>query len=270
MLARGMAVRGSHCSTMGPRGSHRNTVPPKSETQTEYIEESEASLPSGWLVQWPLSTENHCDEDHKINGTCSWNHPVDFSRPTDNWRHPADPSNGAYHVDHITCHLQHQQQRPHGTAQSEERSHVVEQKRSILVPANPYRCADMPEWLRMYARAPTKYDHILKWSLFQMTGTGYLPGHAQGALHEGARVGCTTLRGIPPGCTHGTPSACPDRWARKPPLLLMEASAVLSPQSCSSSPFEWPCWERKQPFHVSDQIAFLERDLLSPTVKIQG
>uniref|UniRef100_UPI00358F82F4 protein salvador homolog 1-like n=1 Tax=Myxine glutinosa TaxID=7769 RepID=UPI00358F82F4 len=154
--------------------SHRFVFPhiaaSESEAQTECIKSSEASLPSGWLVQWPLGPKSHRDEDCQVNGTCSWNHPVGFSRSTDSsWRHSVDPRNGAYYVDHITCHSPHQQQRPQSLAQIEERSHVVEQKRSILVPANPYRCADMPEWLRMYARAPTKYDHILKWSLFQMT-----------------------------------------------------------------------------------------------------
>ncbi|KAL8168634.1 UNVERIFIED_CONTAM: Protein salvador 1 [Gekko kuhli] len=43
-----------------------------------------------------------------------------------------------------------------------------ERSQPILVPANPYHTAEIPDWLQVYARAPVKYDHILKWELFQL------------------------------------------------------------------------------------------------------
>ncbi|MEJ1269378.1 salvador family WW domain containing 1 [Cricetulus griseus] len=44
----------------------------------------------------------------------------------------------------------------------------TERNQSLLVPANPYHTAEIPDWLQVYARAPVKYDHILKWELFQL------------------------------------------------------------------------------------------------------
>ncbi|KAJ6654013.1 hypothetical protein lerEdw1_007522 [Lerista edwardsae] len=44
----------------------------------------------------------------------------------------------------------------------------AERSQPVLVPANPYHTAEIPDWLQVYARAPAKYDHILKWELFQL------------------------------------------------------------------------------------------------------
>ncbi|EMP30047.1 Ninein [Chelonia mydas] len=44
----------------------------------------------------------------------------------------------------------------------------AERSQPLLVPANPYHTAEIPDWLQVYARAPVKYDHILKWELFQL------------------------------------------------------------------------------------------------------
>lgn len=44
----------------------------------------------------------------------------------------------------------------------------AERSQPLLVPANPYHSAEIPDWLQVYARAPVKYDHILKWELFQL------------------------------------------------------------------------------------------------------
>ncbi|XP_075048554.1 protein salvador homolog 1 isoform X2 [Mixophyes fleayi] len=133
-------------------------------------------LPAGWTVDWTIRGRKYYI-DHNTN-TTHWSHPLEREGLPPGWERVESAEFGVYYVDHINKRAQYK----HPCAPSVPRydqppplpppvtyqPQQVERSQQLLVPANPYHTAEIPDWLQVYARAPVKYDHILKWELFQL------------------------------------------------------------------------------------------------------
>ncbi|KAM9294242.1 protein salvador homolog 1 [Gastrophryne carolinensis] len=131
-------------------------------------------LPLGWTVDWTIRGRKYYI-DHNTN-TTHWSHPLEREGLPPGWERVESAEFGVYYVDHINKRAQYK----HPCAPSVPRydqpppppvtyqPRQVERSQPLLVPANPYYTAEIPDWLQVYARAPVKYDHILKWELFQL------------------------------------------------------------------------------------------------------
>ncbi|KAG8013144.1 Protein salvador-like protein 1 [Nibea albiflora] len=133
-------------------------------------------LPAGWTVDWTIRGRKYYI-DHNTN-TTHWSHPLEREGLPPGWEKVESAEFGVYYVDHINKRAQYR----HPCAPSVPRydqppplpppvtyqPRPAERNQPVLVPANPYHTAEIPDWLQVYARAPLKYDHILKWELFQL------------------------------------------------------------------------------------------------------
>lgn len=133
-------------------------------------------LPAGWTVDWTIRGRKYYI-DHNTN-TTHWSHPLEREGLPPGWEKVESAEFGVYYVDHINKRAQYR----HPCAPSVPRYDQppplpppvtyqplpAERNQPVLVPANPYHTAEIPDWLQVYARAPLKYDHILKWELFQL------------------------------------------------------------------------------------------------------
>lgn len=133
-------------------------------------------LPCGWTVDWTIRGRKYYI-DHNTN-TTHWSHPLEREGLPPGWEKVESAECGVYYVDHINQRAQYR----HPCAPSVPRydqppklpppvtyqPRSAERNQPVLVPANPYHTAEIPDWLQVYARAPLKYDHILKWELFQL------------------------------------------------------------------------------------------------------
>ncbi|KAM9356325.1 protein salvador homolog 1 [Pholidichthys leucotaenia] len=133
-------------------------------------------LPASWTVDWTIRGRKYYI-DHNTN-TTHWSHPLEREGLPPGWEKVESTEFGVYYVDHISKRAQYR----HPCAPSVPRydqppplpppvtyqPHPAERNQPVLVPANPYHTAEIPDWLQVYARAPLKYDHILKWELFQL------------------------------------------------------------------------------------------------------
>ncbi|XP_061897182.1 protein salvador homolog 1 isoform X1 [Entelurus aequoreus] len=133
-------------------------------------------LPGGWTVDWTIRGRKYYI-DHNTN-TTHWSHPLEREGLPPGWEKVESAEFGVYYVDHINKRAQYR----HPCAPSVPRydqppplpppvayqPRPAERNQPVLVPANPYHTAEIPDWLQVYARAPLKYDHILKWELFQL------------------------------------------------------------------------------------------------------
>ncbi|XP_054652520.1 protein salvador homolog 1 isoform X3 [Dunckerocampus dactyliophorus] len=136
----------------------------------------EMPLPAGWTVDWTIRGRKYYI-DHNTN-TTHWSHPLEREGLPPGWEKVESAEFGVYYVDHINKRAQYR----HPCAPSVPRydqppplpppityqPRPAERNQPVLVPANPYHTAEIPDWLQVYARAPLKYDHILKWELFQL------------------------------------------------------------------------------------------------------
>ncbi|CAL8288898.1 unnamed protein product [Gadus morhua 'NCC'] len=133
-------------------------------------------LPGGWSVDWTIRGRKYYI-DHNTN-TTHWSHPLEREGLPPGWEKVESAEFGVYYVDHVNKRAQYR----HPCAPSVPRydqppklpppvvyqPRPAERSQPVLVPANPYHTAEIPDWLQVYARAPLKYDHILKWELFQL------------------------------------------------------------------------------------------------------
>lgn len=149
-------------------------VPAKSVGNLTTMSGEEAALPPGWTVDWTIRGRKYFI-DHNTN-TTHWSHPLEREGLPPGWERVESAEFGVYYVDHINKRAQYR----HPCAPSVPRydqpppppvtyqPRPPERNPPVLVPANPYHSAEIPDWLQVYARAPLKYDHILKWELFQL------------------------------------------------------------------------------------------------------
>ncbi|KAK1158769.1 hypothetical protein AOXY_G22511 [Acipenser oxyrinchus oxyrinchus] len=133
-------------------------------------------LPPGWTMDWTIRGRKYYI-DHNTN-TTHWSHPLEREGLPPGWEKVESAEFGVYYVDHINKRAQYR----HPCAPSVPRydqppplpppvtyqPRQADRNQPVLVPANPYHTAEIPDWLQVYARAPLKYDHILKWELFQL------------------------------------------------------------------------------------------------------
>ncbi|KAJ7406688.1 Protein salvador 1 [Pitangus sulphuratus] len=99
--------------------------------------------------------------DHNTN-TTHWSHPLEREGLPPGWERVESAEFGVYYVDHINKRAQYK----HPCAPSVPRydqpppvsyqPQPAERSQPLLVPANPYHTAEIPDWLQVYARAPVK------------------------------------------------------------------------------------------------------------------
>ncbi|XP_061429731.1 protein salvador homolog 1 [Lethenteron reissneri] len=136
-------------------------------------------LPPGWTVDWTIRGRRYYI-DHNTN-TTHWSHPLEREGLPPGWERVESPEFGLYYVDHVNRKAQYRHpcapsilrydQPPPMRALPPMLYNAQPPVRSqpVLVPANPYHSAEIPEWLLVYAHAPHEYDHKLKWELFQVS-----------------------------------------------------------------------------------------------------
>lgn len=147
-------------------------------------------LPAGWTVDWTIRGRKYYI-DHNTN-TTHWSHPLEREGLPPGWEKVESAEFGVYYVDHINKRAQYR----HPCAPRYRRFHTVlaalsfssnskhpppspfsvprydqppplpppvayqprpaERNQPVLVPANPYHTAEIPDWLQVYARAPLK------------------------------------------------------------------------------------------------------------------
>lgn len=136
----------------------------------------ELPLPPGWTVDWTIRGRKYYIDMN--TNTTHWSHPLEREGLPPGWEKVESAEFGVYYVHHNTKSAQYR----HPCAPSVPRYDQPpplpppvtyqplppERSQPVLVPANPYHAAEIPDWLQVYARAPVKYDHILKWELFQL------------------------------------------------------------------------------------------------------
>uniref|UniRef100_A0A8C5L2R1 Protein salvador homolog 1 n=1 Tax=Jaculus jaculus TaxID=51337 RepID=A0A8C5L2R1_JACJA len=116
-------------------------------------------LPPGWSVDWTMTGRKYYI-DHNTN-TTHWSHPLEREGLPPGWERVESSEFGTCYVDHTNKKAQC------GRPCAPSPQHT-ERNQSLLVPANPYHAAEIPDWPQVYAQAPVKYDHFLKWELFQL------------------------------------------------------------------------------------------------------
>ncbi|KAG7229145.1 hypothetical protein INR49_013088 [Caranx melampygus] len=153
-----------------------DSTPPSSKQTPLSLTGEDLPLPAGWTVDWTIRGRKYYI-DHNTN-TTHWSHPLEREGLPPGWEKVESAEFGVYYVDHINKRAQYR----HPCAPSVPRydqppplpppvtyqPRPAERNQPVLVPANPYHTAEIPDWLQVYARAPLKYDHILKWELFQL------------------------------------------------------------------------------------------------------
>ncbi|XP_067895189.1 protein salvador homolog 1 isoform X1 [Heterodontus francisci] len=134
----------------------------------------ELPLPLGWSADWTIRGRKYYI-DHNTN-TTHWSHPLEREGLPPGWERVESPEFGVYYVDHINKRAQYRHPCAPSVPRYDQPPPLLppvtyqprQTDRNQLVPANPYHTAEIPDWLKVYARAPVKYDHILKWELFQL------------------------------------------------------------------------------------------------------
>lgn len=146
-------------------------------------------LPAGWTVDWTIRGRKYYI-DHNTN-TTHWSHPLEREGLPPGWEKVESAEFGVYYVDHINKRAQYRhpcapRYRSHAAAPSflyvtsnppsspsalsvprydqppplpppvAYQPRPAERNQPVLVPANPYHTAEIPDWLQVYARAPLK------------------------------------------------------------------------------------------------------------------
>ncbi|XP_052767358.1 scaffold protein salvador-like [Mya arenaria] len=137
-----------------------------------YLSHDELPLPTGWSVDWTVKGRKYYI-DH-ITQTTHWSHPLEKESLPTGWHRIESNEFGVYYVNHYTKQAQYQHPcSPLTHYQLGNRGNHLPitsqaQPRGNLVPANPYLNTEIPEWLKVYSKAPPEHDHKLKWDLFQL------------------------------------------------------------------------------------------------------
>ncbi|XP_014673538.1 PREDICTED: protein salvador homolog 1-like [Priapulus caudatus] len=133
----------------------------------------ELPLPPGWSIDRTLRGRKYYI-DHNTQ-TTHWSHPLEKEGLPTGWERIESPEHGIYYVNHITRKAQYRhpctprfRYSTQPSTGSQGPSHTEFHQHNVLVPANPYLNAEIPEWLYVYSRAPHDSDHKLKWELFRL------------------------------------------------------------------------------------------------------
>lgn len=158
-------------------------------------------LPAGWTVDWTIRGRKYYI-DHNTN-TTHWSHPLEREGLPPGWEKVESAEFGVYYVDHINkraqyrhpcaprylplprCHssvvffyfnsktvsslsplsVPRYDQPPPLPPPVTYQPRPAERNQPVLVPANPYHTAEIPDWLQVYARAPLKLVRNPEWKL---------------------------------------------------------------------------------------------------------
>lgn len=139
---------------------------------SNFIGHEDLPLPGGWSVDWTVRGRKYYI-DHNTQ-TTHWSHPLEKESLPTGWHRIESKEFGVYYVNHYTKQAQYAH--PCSSVMAYQFGHHSNplpvtsqtQPRGNLVPANPYLNTEIPEWLRVYAKAPPEHDHKLKWDLFQL------------------------------------------------------------------------------------------------------
>lgn len=135
-----------------------------------YMSNEEMPLPTGWSVDWTVRGRKYYI-DHNTQ-TTHWSHPLEKESLPTGWHRIESKDFGVYYVNHYTRQAQYVHpsvmQYTYGHHSNQLPVTPQAQPRGNLVPANPYLNTEIPEWLRVYSKAPPEHDHKLKWDLFQL------------------------------------------------------------------------------------------------------
>lgn len=157
-------------------GQQQQEVQIATTTAPGFTDQADMPLPMGWSMDWTVRGRKYYI-DHNTQ-TTHWSHPLEKEGLPPGWERIVSKQYGIHYVNHYTRQLQfhhpcvpvmhyqfghHDNQMVHQmNTQSQSSS------RGNLVPANPYLNAEIPDWLRVYSKAPPEHDHKLKWDLFQL------------------------------------------------------------------------------------------------------
>ncbi|XP_072345884.1 protein salvador homolog 1 isoform X2 [Scyliorhinus torazame] len=122
----------------------------------------ELPLPLGWSADWTIRGRKYYI-DHNTN-TTHWSHPFEREGLPPGWERVESPEFGVYYVDHINKRAQYRHPCAPSVPRYDQPPPLVppvvyqprQTERNQLVPANPYHTAEIPDWLKVYARAPVK------------------------------------------------------------------------------------------------------------------
>nr|XP_039249647.1 scaffold protein salvador-like [Styela clava] len=142
------------------------------------FEKDELPLPPGWSLDRTLQGHKYYI-DHNTN-TTHWTHPLNTDSLPPGWERVSSSNYGTYYVDHVSKKTQFEH--PLDLRQNDQQIHNNNDlpapepsqqydtwKRNQVVPANPYlSTTEIPSWLKIYSKAPQRYDHKLRWELFQI------------------------------------------------------------------------------------------------------
>lgn len=141
-----------------------------------FMDQPDMPLPLGWSMDWTVRGRKYYI-DHNTQ-TTHWSHPLEKEGLPPGWERIESKQFGVHYVNHYTRQLQfyhpcvpvmHYQFGHHDGQMIPQISNQSQSSsRGNLVPANPYLNAEIPEWLRVYSKAPPEHDHKLKWDLFQL------------------------------------------------------------------------------------------------------
>lgn len=146
---------------------------------SSFMDQADMPLPPGWSIDWTVRGRKYYI-DHNTQ-TTHWSHPLEKEGLPPGWERIESKQFGVHYVNHYTRQLlfhrptmpsmpmMHYQFGHHDNQMvSQISSQPQPSSRGNLVPANPYLNAEIPDWLRVYAKAPSEHDHKLKWDLFQL------------------------------------------------------------------------------------------------------
>uniref|UniRef100_A0A5S6QUK0 WW domain-containing protein n=1 Tax=Trichuris muris TaxID=70415 RepID=A0A5S6QUK0_TRIMR len=153
----------------------------------------ELPLPPGWSVGWTVHGRRYFI-DHNTQ-TTHWNHPLEKENLPLGWEKVLSPEHGVFYLNRLTNQTQYEHPgivrkfKPSNELQSiganavcpscalsiplSSHSHgqlACSARNVVEVPAPfyVYTVHDIPDWIKVYARAPHDSDHLLKWDLFRL------------------------------------------------------------------------------------------------------
>lgn len=160
------------------QGRYAENVRLMSASNTSLVDKEELPLPPGWSLDRTLQGHKYYI-DHNTN-TTHWTHPLNNDSLPPGWERVTSSSYGTYFVDHVTKTTQFEH--PLASRQTDEVTYPVNNlpapepsqqydtwKKNQVVPANPYlSTTEIPTWLKIYSKAPQRFDHKLRWEFFQV------------------------------------------------------------------------------------------------------
>ncbi|XP_032221675.1 uncharacterized protein LOC5520711 isoform X2 [Nematostella vectensis] len=195
------------------------------------IVDVDCPLPPGWEIAYAPDNKIYYI-DHNTQ-TTHWKHPLEKLESPDGWEQVESPQYGIYYVNHATGssqrehpaksqYFQQLQSMPYrenghreewnGLAVGLPGREAQDSLMASTTHANPYIGTETPEWLKTYAKAPSKFDPLLKLHqhLHPPRSASKKMPISLGLVHSGSSSGTTSWTAGRPsssGCTR-------KKWSR--------------------------------------------------------